>query len=357
MDGWLDAQWLGNPARAWVFAAAGALLGFLLAYLVVAVAASRCRALAQARPGGVLEVAAAVLGATRAWLLLALAVVIAGHFLDWPGAAGKRLGQLMYLLIGLQLAFWMDRLITTTLGRLARHQDAPGNPVIFGVLKWTAQLVVWATLLLAVLGNAGVNVNAFIASLGVGGVAVALAAQNVLGDLFASISIGLDKPFEVGEFIAFGADLGTVRRVGIKSTRIQSLSGEEIAIANALLLQEKVHNYSRMRERRVVFGFRVAIDTPRAKAERTVQELRRIVSSLDKVRFDRAHMTAFGEGWLEFECVYYMLDPDYAAYRDAQQQINFQLMDALERLQVQLAVPVRALQGSRWTHREAPAAA
>jgi small-conductance mechanosensitive channel len=348
-------QWWGNPVQDWAVAAGAALVGYLLAYLVLVVLRRRLRQLAKQRPGGMLEAVAAVVNATRSWLLLLFAVALAGHLLDWPDKAGRRLDQLTLLLAGLQLALWINRFIVTSLGRLARHEEGPRNPVIFGVLKWTAQLVVWATLLLVLLSNAGVNVNAFIASLGVGGVAVALAAQNVLGDLFASISIGLDKPFEVGEFIAFGSDLGTVTRVGIKSTRIQLLAGEELAISNALLLQEKVHNYSRMRERRVVFGLRLACDTPRAKVERVVQELRGIVSGMEQVRFDRAHMTGFGDGWIDLECVYYMLVPDYTVYRDTQQKINFALMDALEHLQVALAVPVRALQGARFGHHPAGA--
>ncbi|MDO1528543.1 mechanosensitive ion channel family protein [Fulvimonas sp. R45] len=356
MNHWLfHTQWLDNPTVAWMAAALGALLGYLLAHAAVAIIGARLEALAQRRPGGTAGIAAVVARATRGWLLLLLAIAIAGRYLNLPPSAHGHLGQLIYLLAGLQLAFWLTRLIVAWLGRAA-PDGTPRNSVMFGILSWSAQLVVWVVVVLAVLANAGVNVNAFIASLGVGGVAVALAAQTVLGDLFASISIGLDKPFEVGESIAFGDDSGTVKRVGIKSTRIQSLGGEELSISNSTLLKERVHNYSRMRERRIAFGLRVAIDTPRARAERLVGEVRHLIEGMDTVRFDRGHMTGFGDCSLDFEFVYYVLDPGFATYRDIQQRINFGLMDLLDDMQVKLAVPVRALHGAGAGPAPAPSA-
>lgn len=346
MEPWFaNAPWLGHPALSWAVPALGALLGYAVAQLAAIVLGARLQALARRRPDSAVGIAASVVKATRSWLLLLLAIAVAARFLELPSALDAHLGQWSYLLVGLQLALWATRFIVATLGHITRHEGGPRNPVMYGILKWTAQLVVWLVLLLAVLGNAGVNVNAFVASLGVGGVAVALAAQNVLGDLFASVSIGLDKPFEVGEFIAFGSEAGTVRRVGIKSTRILSLSGEELSIANAKLLGALVRNYSRMAERRVVFGLRVAIDTPRAKVERLVDEARRAIARIERVRFDRGHLVGFGDSALELEFVYYVLDPGFNVHADIRQQVGLCLIDLLERTQVRLAVPVRSLRG------------
>lgn len=338
-----QTAWLGNSVFAWLMAALGALLGLALGRAVVAILGARLAMLAERRSSWIAAMAAGVLAATRGWLLLLLSVAIALGFLDLPERLQTRLGQLEYLLVGWQVALWLTQLIRITLARLDDSEGGARTPVLTGILSWTAQLVVWTILLLAVLSNVGVNVNALVASLGVGGVAVALAAQNVLGDLFASISIGLDKPFEVGEFIAFGDDLGTVQRVGIKSTRILALSGEEVAVSNSDLLTARVHNYSRMRERRIAFGFRVAADTPRAKAERIVQTVSRHIAGMDRVRLDRGHMTGFGEYSLDFEFVYYVLDPSFLLYRDIQQRINFHVMDTLEHIQVRLALPARLL--------------
>jgi small-conductance mechanosensitive channel len=217
---------------------------------------------------------------------------------------------------------------------------------MLGVLTWAVQLCVWVTLALALLAAGGVNITAFVASLGVGGVAVALALQNVLTDLFSSIAIGLDKPFEVGEFIAFGNDLGTVTRVGIKSTRIQSLSGEELAVSNSVLLKDLIHNYSRMKERRVVLNFRLPFDTPRGKIPEIIERVRGIIESDSPTRFDRGYLSGFGEYGLDFEFVYYVLDPDYSTFVGIQQRINLAMLDAWDELGIEFAVPARKLRSA-----------
>src|SRR5579875_2042383 len=264
MNQWLHhSGWLGHSSLAWIIAGLGALLGYAVTHGAASILGSRLRALAARTHRSGFGIAAAVTEATRGWLLLLLAVAIALDVLHFgtPTEQARHLRhwlqQITFALVGLQAAFWVSALIVAWLRR-STHQGTPqrGNPVMLGVLTWFAHFVVWVTLILALLAIAGVNISAFIASLGIGGVAVALALQNVLGDLFASISIGLDKPFEVGDTIAFGSAQGTVIKVGIKSTRIRSQSGEELAISNSVLLKELVHNYTRMRERRVVFGFR-----------------------------------------------------------------------------------------------------
>jgi small-conductance mechanosensitive channel len=202
---------------------------------------------------------------------------------------------------------------------------------------------VWAVLLLFFLSNVGVNVNAFVASLGIGGVAVALALQNILGDLFASAAIGLDKPFEVGQVIAFGQELGTVLHVGVKTTRVRSLSGEELAISNTDLLKQVIHNHSRRSERRIVFGFKVPYGTPRAQVEEIPRRVRSFFEQEEKVRFDRGHFSNFGEHGPEFEFVYIVLDPDYTLYMDIQQRINLRIMELLDELGAEIAIPVRQI--------------
>ncbi|MCK9514615.1 MAG: mechanosensitive ion channel family protein [Ottowia sp.] len=340
-----QTQWLGNSLAAWLAAAVGVAVAYGLIRLLVQLAATRLLAIAEHRPGRYTAVAAAVVQATRHGLLLLLALAVAASFLQLPARVDALLPRLIALLVGLQVAFWLSRLVSAALDPVA--QPGAGarahNAVIFGLLSWMGQLVVWVVLLLAILSNAGVNVNTFVASLGVGGIAVALAAQNVLGDLFASVSIGLDKPFVVGDYIAFDGNSGTVQRVGIKSTRIAALSGEEIAVSNTQLLGQRIHNYARMRERRIAFGFRVATDTPRDKVERIVSGVRELLSNDARVRLDRGHMTGFGEWSLDFEFVYYMLDPGFAVYRDTQQDINLGIMALLEELQVPLAIPARVV--------------
>jgi small-conductance mechanosensitive channel len=370
MEHWLyHTTWFGNSTFAWLVAAGGALLGYIVAHTAAAIIAAHLRKLAARTHRRGLAIAADVAQATRGWLLFLIAIAIALDFLQfgatttegsaarhWTIADGRHL--LTYALIGIQVAFWVSALVVSWLRRSAnRDGGEPANPVMLGVLTWVVQFVIWVTLVLALLAEGGVQISAFVASLGVGGVAVALALQNVLGDLFASISIGLDKPFEVGEFIAFGTDLGTVTKVGVKTTRIASLSGEELAISNSNLLKNLIHNYTRMQERRVVFGFRVPYGTSRHDLQAIVDGARAAITNQEQTRLDRGHFRAFGDSGFEFEFVYYVLDPGYTLYCDIQQRINFDIMAVLEGLGVDFAVPARRLHGPAPRPSDVPEAA
>jgi small-conductance mechanosensitive channel len=333
-----------NSLLAWLYAIGGAVLVALLVTAALSAVTTRLRKAQSRNRRPARGLALCVLGATRRWLLLLLALAIAGVFLRSNARVGALLGDAAFVLCGIQVALWANALV---LYWLHRHDDRAGesaiNPVFLTMFTWAAQLLVWVTLLLAFLDHVGVNITAFVASLGVGGIAVALALQNILGDLFASVAIGLDKPFEVGDFIAFGDNLGTVNQVGVKTTRIGSLSGEQLVIANADLLKQLIHNYSRMPSRRVVFGFRVPYGTSREHVEQIVAQTRGFIEAQDQVRFDRGHMTAFAEYGIDFEFVYYVLSGDYNLYRDIQQRINLSIMGLLEGLEVSFAVPVREI--------------
>ena len=356
MHDWLlHGQWFGNSALAWVIAGAGALRGYLVAHSAALFLQSRLTRLAERTHRRGLQVAAAVAGATRGWLLLLIAISVALDFLHFGNAAidagtthAWTLPRLLHLLtstlVGVQVSLWIIALLVSLLRESAeRHDGRSANPVMLGVLTWAVQFLVWITLILALLAAGGVNITAFVASLGVGGVAVALALQNVLTDLFSSIAIGLDKPFEVGEFIAFGNEMGTVTKVGIKSTRIQSLSGEELAVSNSVLLKNLIHNYSRRQERRVLFNFRLPFNTGRDKVPQAIARVRAIIENEKPVRFDRGYLSGFGEYGLDFEFVYYVLDPSYDTYVAIQQRINLAMLDAWHDLGVEFAIPARTL--------------
>jgi small-conductance mechanosensitive channel len=200
-------------------------------------------------------------------------------------------------------------------------------------------------LLLTVLANMGVNVTAFIASLGIGGVAVALAVQNILGDLFASLSIGLDKPFVIGDFVIFGDVLGTVERVGLKTTHIRSLDGEQIVCSNAEILKKTIHNYKRMSTRRVLFNFGVSYATSPDQLEQIPQMIKALVEKFENARFDRAHFKGFGSTTLDFEVVYILDTGDFNLYMDIQQSLNLSIMRELKNLGVEFALPGISLVG------------
>lgn len=189
----------------------------------------------------------------------------------------------------------------------------------------------------------GVNITAFIASLGVGGIAVALAVQNILGDLFASLAIAVDKPFEVGDFIVVGSVSGTVQVIGLKTTRIRSLQGEQVVMSNTDLLKQTISNYRLLEERRIVFSFGVTYDTTPEQAEAIPAVVRKLVESHENLRFHRAHFKAFGASSLDYEVVYIVKDPAYGVYMDMQQSLNLGLMRELKALGVEFAFPTQTV--------------
>lgn len=214
----------------------------------------------------------------------------------------------------------------------------------YGLLSAISRMVIWLLVFLLVLDNLGVNISALIAGLGIGGIAVALAVQNVLGDVLASLSILLDKPFEVGDFIVVGELMGTVERIGIKTTRLRSLSGEQLVLSNASLLSGQIRNFKRMFERRMLFTFGVTYDTPRSVLEQLPKRVQEIVAKQPRTRFDRAHFKSFGDSALLFEVVYFILVPEMNTAMDIQQSINLELMRVCEELGAEFAFPTQTVQ-------------
>jgi len=328
-----------SPAD-WAFAAVAMLLSYGILTGMLRLAVGRFGALSQRLKSQAAGMFAEVLGATRHFVLLFAALLIGLKFLDLGDRWDTAIVHGWTVLFCLQLALWVNRAVGVWSKRRMQHRaTVPDNPVIVTMTAWTLRVLAWAVLLLAMLANFGVNITAFVASLGIGGVAVALAVQNVLSDLFASLAIGLDKPFEVGDFIVFGSVSGTIERIGLKTTRIRSLSGEEIVCGNTELLKNTLHNYKRMSERRIVFTFSVTYHTVPDKLAHVPAMVKQAVEASGKTRFDRAHFKQFGASSLDFEVVYFVLSPDYNLYMDLQQDINLALMRAFLDEDIRFAIP------------------
>jgi small-conductance mechanosensitive channel len=216
------------------------------------------------------------------------------------------------------------------------NQSSKASLIILGYL---GKLLLWSIVVLVALDNLGINITALIAGLGVGGIAVALAVQSLLADVLASLSIVFDKPFVIGDFIVVEDFLGTVEYIGLKTTRIHSLSGEQIIISNNDLLRCRIRNYKRMTERRVVFHVGVTYETPHDKLSRINTMIREIIETKEDVRFDRVHFKEYGDWSLNFEVVYFVLKPDYNLYMDIQQAINLDLFQKCEKEGIEFAYP------------------
>jgi len=236
------------------------------------------------------------------------------------------------------LNLWLER------GMRALKVSEQAATSATGVVRFFALVVIWSILLLTILGNMGIQIGPLIAGLGVGGIAIAFALQKILGDVFCSVAIILDKPFEVGDFIIVDpGNMGTVERIGIKTTRVRSLTGEQIIFSNADLLDARLHNFKRMSERRAVFGIGVVYQTPVEVLEQIVPRVKQIIEEIEKARYDRGHLKEFGASSYNFEFVYYVLERDMSVYLGIQQRINFAIIRLLDELGTEFAYPTQTL--------------
>ena len=249
----------------------------------------------------------------------------------------------------LQLGLWLSAGVLKSIDVKRRRQlkEHPDGVAAMDILSFIARVAIWSFVLLAVLDNIGVNITTLIAGLGVGGIAVALAAQNILSDLFASLSIVLDKPFVVGDFLIIGDFQGAVEKVGIKTTRLRSLWGEQLVFSNNDLLSSRIRNYGRMNERRVAFSLGVTYQTPADKLAKIPEMIRRAVDAQADTRFDRAHFQKYGDFALIFEIVYYVLSADYNQYMDIQQSINLKIYADFEANGIEFAYPTQTIYVNR----------
>ncbi|KQP23044.1 mechanosensitive ion channel family protein [Pseudorhodoferax sp. Leaf267] len=336
----------------WTIALASAIAAYLAMTTVLGLVRSRILQRAQTTPdaagrSSLPPVLALVLNGTSHWLLLAASVLVGLSLLDLPTRWSDRVAQLWYVTVALQLALWGARLIDVLMQRqLLRHVPAGSSPqasVSHTLIGWGLNTALWAIVALAILSNLGFNITAFIASMGIGGIAIALAAQNILGDLFASVAIALDKPFEVGDAINTGTVNGTVEHVGMKTTRLRSPGGEQIVVSNTELLKGSLRNFKRMQTRRIEFTFGVSYATTPEQAGAIPGVVRRVVEAQPELVFDRAHFSSFGDSALNYVVVYIMQTPNYGQYMDNQQAINIGLMREFAAMGVDFAFPTRTV--------------
>jgi small-conductance mechanosensitive channel len=298
------------------------------------------------RTAGLSDMLAGLIKSTNSLFLLVVALYCGSYALPLHGRTETTVETIIRIAVLLQLGVWGIRVVLYGIEGFVGRQpqdDGARLATAMGAITFIAQVVVWSLVGLLVLSALNINITALVTGLGIGGVAVALAAQNILGDLFASLSIVLDQPFAVGHFIVVGDMSGTVEHVGIKSTRIRSLSGEQIVQSNANLLNARIHNYKHLYERRVLFAVGVTYDTPPQKLEAIPAMIRDAIEANDRTRFDRAHFKDFGDSSLNFEIVYYVLSSDYGTYMDIQQRINLELVKRFAAEQIEFAFPTRTL--------------
>ncbi len=340
-----DLVFLGNPLSLWLQALgiAAATLGAL--WVTRELLTRRLGALAARTENRVDDLFVLLARRTKTFTLAVVALWPALAMLDAAEGVRSAARIVTVFVVGVQLAIWGNVLIAHVLeARVAQLRQAdPSSATTLNGLTILARGVMWVVLVLLALDNLGVNISALVAGLGIGGVAIALAAQSVLGDLFASLSIVLDKPFVVGDFIVVGDLLGTVEHVGIKTTRLRSLTGEQLVFANSDLLGSRIRNFKRMSERRILFTIGVTYQTSSEKLAAIPGLLREVVSAQPGVRFDRAHFRSYDDSAMTFEIVYFVLNPDYNRYMDTQQLVNLEIFRRFEQEGIEFAYPTRTV--------------
>jgi small-conductance mechanosensitive channel len=342
----LERAALGNSLYEWLVAAGVAAAVLFVLLTIRRIAANRYQRYAATENTEFLEIPLKVASDTRFLFLLLVSVSIGLIMMvDLPSTLDRVLKTILTVAVFWQAGAWVSTAVVTWVEskrRVGLKEDRASVSTL-GIIGFVARVAIWAFVLLLTLDNLGVDITALVAGLGIGGIAVALAVQNILGDLLASLTIALDKPFVVGDFLILGDFMGSVENVGIKSTRLRSLSGEQIVMSNNDLLSSRVRNYGRMFERRVVFTIGVTYETPRDRLEKLPGVIRSIVEAQADTRFDRSHFAKYGDFSLNFETVYYVLSPDYNKYMDIQQAINFRIHEEFEKLDVEFAYPTQQL--------------
>lgn len=277
-------------------------------------------------------------------LLYLLSVYFGLSYLSFNQEA-ERIIKVAVLVAG---TFFVIRLVTSLLEYVVtsyigsqhtaeeKRKQARGIVLIFNILIWILGIIF-------LINNLGYDVTTLIAGLGIGGIAIALAAQVILKDLFSYFVIFFDKPFEIGDFIVIDDKQGTVEHIGIKTTKIRALGGELLIMSNTDLTDSRLHNFKKMDQRRIIFSIRVAFKTPAEKLKLIPGIVKEIILSRSLTRFERAHFSQLAESYFKFEFVYFVLSPDYNVYMDIQQAINLSIVESFEKNQITFAFPTQQI--------------
>ena len=341
----LELSFAGNTALAWARATAWVVGAVVLMRLVLPLTIARVSKWAAATDARWDDALVMGLRAIRWYLVALVALHFAADELVLKDGWEANIDRLALIAFFLQLALCASAFITGWIVNV-RHdalEKDPSTTSALSILSFIARVVVWSFLALVMFDNLGFDVKTLIAGLGIGGIAIGLALQSILSDLFASLSIVLDKPFQVGDYVAIDDFSGNVENIGLKTTRIRSISGEVLVFSNGDLTKSRLRNYKQMRERRIAFSFGLTYDATPEQLEKIPGIVKRLLDEQDKARFDRAHFKGFGGSSLDFDVVYWMKVPDYAVYMDVQQALNLAMMREFAALGVEFAFPTRTL--------------
>lgn len=341
----LDYVLWGNPVKDWFIALGISIAIMAILFLVRHLLVSRLRRLAGKTKTSVDDFLVDLLSKSGLLLLPALSLYSGSMYLKFKEKTEGVIDSVLTIVIMLQVAVWLNESISFVLGKWQKRMTGvrAGEKTTIAIVSFSSRLLLWSLVLLSALNYFNINVTTLIGALGIGGIAIALAVQTLLGDVLGSLSIVMDKPFQVGDFIRIDDYMGTIEELGWKTTRVRSLSGEQIVISNSDLLRSRIRNYTRMAERRVVFRVGVEYGTPVRKIEQIPGHLKTIVEAQKSVRFDRAHLAEYGPYSLVFEVVYWVLSPDYNFFMDIHQSVLVDVLRKFETEKIRIAFPSQTI--------------
>lgn len=330
--------------------AVGIFIGLLILFKVVLVILlARLRTLSQKTKTDVDDVIIAAFSGIRTWVYTLVALFISLQFFTLPQTIGAVFNAVVLTALAWQIIEITLCFVEYGAMRFLEKNEGddgvvdPNAATASHMVTLLARIVLWGFGIIFVLSNLGIDVTSLVAGLGIGGIAIAFALQGVLSDLFASFSIYADKPFRIGDYIVLGTDSGTVEQIGIKSTRIRTLQGEELVVSNAELTTVRVQNFKKMKERRATVQFGVTYETPHELVKQVHGIVERIFGAIDGSRLDRVHFTTFADSALVFDVVFYVASPEYGDFLDAQQRFNFELMAKFAELGIEFAYPTQTI--------------
>ena len=341
----MNRSFYGATVTQWLIAA-GILVGVYLALAVVrTLLIRRLGKLAARTTTDWDDLAVQLVERSRWFFLLLVAGYAATRAVPIPGDIARVLRAVAVIIVLVQAGVWGNGIMGFAVEHYVRQRASGdvGMRTTIQAVGYAGRFVLWSLLVVTALQNFGVDVTALVTGLGIGGIAIALAVQNILGDLFAALAIVLDKPFVVGDSIQVDTLNGTIEHVGLKTTRIRSVNGEQIVVANSELLRSRIRNFKRMEQRRAVFHLDLAFDTPPDTLAAIPAMVRQVVESQQNVQFDRCHLLAIADTGLRFETVFIVLDAEYNRYADIQHAIHIEVLRRLREQKVQFATPARAV--------------
>ena len=341
----LLSEWAGNSLREYLIAFVIVVASLTVMRILRNMIIARLRPVADTTKTQLDDLVANLLQSTRSWFLFGMSFYIGIRSLNLSESADDMVRVFVLFITLLQVATWSNQLINYILHQYTQNavEDEGNRKNTVAILGIASRVILWAMLLLLALDNLGIEITGLITGLGIGGIAIALAIQNILSDLLAYISIMMDRPFAIDDFIVVDEFTGIVEHIGLKTTRLRSLSGELLIFSNNDLLSSRMRNYKDREQRRVLFSIGVTYDTPADSLASIPVIIKDILETQEHVRFDRAHLKSFGSFSIDFEIVYYVTTADYLTYMDVQQDVNLEIVRAFEKLGVEFAFPTQTV--------------